>query len=189
MSTKTHVKKQSPMLSHTVLRLSTKVSVRGEKVDTISAHNSIFDLAGYVAVAKFGNAWTPEKCETYCQSITKSKRPLLIIVTKVGKAFLGWSAPLESVFPAEDRKARQLVTPPYYRELANQPSLLNSALATKPSMWFVTTGKFQPCPLADFRLVSNGRHLNDVLRETRTALMLVRKEAPRKTPESRKAKQ
>ena len=180
--------KQSTFVSHIILRLSAKVSVRGEKIDTISAHNSIFDQAGYIAVAKFGNAWSAERCEDYCQSITKLKRPLLIIVIKSDEEFAGWSAPLKSVFPADDRRSRQLVIPPYYRELANQPSLLDTPLATKPGMWFITTAKFKSYPLTKLRLVSNGRRVSVVLRETRTAMMLVSDETPRKISTSGRTK-
>lgn len=176
------------MKSHIVLRLNQKVSIRGEKVDTISAHNSIFDQASHIAVGKFGNAWSAEKCEDYCRSIKKSKRPQLIVVTRSGEKLSGWSAPLESVFTADDKRARHLAMPAYYHELAHQPSLLATALAAKPSMWFVVIDKFKPCSLGNLWLASNGRRLNDVLRETRTALMLVRDVAPRQSSNGGKAK-
>ena len=159
--------------SHIILRLSAKVSIRGEKLDTISAHNSIYEQQGYIAVAKFGNAWSAEKCDHYCRSIRKSKRPLLIIVTRSGERLFGWSAPLDIVFPADDKRGRRLARPNYYDELANQPSLFATALVSKPSMWFVVTEKFKPCSLSNLWLASNGRRLSSVLRETRTAMMLV----------------
>ena len=173
MLTKKPNGKQTSLASHIVLRLSAKVSIRSEKVDTISAHNLIFDQAGHIAVGKFGKAWSAEKCSNYCRYVTKSKRLLLIIVTRSGKKLFGWSAPLEAVFLDDDKKAGHLARPRYYDELAHQPSLLETAMVSKPSMWFVVTEKFKLCSLSNLWLTSNGRRLSSVLRETRTAMMLV----------------
>ncbi len=188
MPTKEPNGKQTNLASDIVLRLSAKVSIRSEKVDTISAHNSIFDQAGHIAVGKFGKPWSAEKCSDYCRSVTKSKRPRLIIVTRSGEKLFGWSAPLETVFPADDKRAGRLARPRYYDELANQPSLFATALVSKPTMWFVVTEKFRPCSLSNLWLASNGRRLSSVLRETRTAMMLVTGSPMPKLTSSRKSK-
>ena len=153
-----------PLPHHLVLRVPLRTHIDGRTFDTVEAHNKVVDKIGRVALAKFGNPGTLARVETLKAQIEQGVETFLVLVVKQNNRFFGYQAGLTSVhYGAPDRKIIR-IAPPYY-----------SDLGLSADLWFTVASPFVACALRDFRLSTNHRPLLDVIRECRTASMLVEK--------------
>jgi hypothetical protein len=100
--------------------------------------------------------------ERLTRQIEAGTKTLLVAVTKRDGVFYGFQAAISGVYLRLPTKQVGECIPPYYKEIDENPSL-----------WFVLNGSLTTSKLGDFCLLSNGRTLLDVVKETRTASMLI----------------
>ncbi|WLB48302.1 hypothetical protein QIH93_10080 [Bradyrhizobium ottawaense] len=86
------------------------------------------------------------------------------MVTKQGGQFLGYKSRLTSVHYGKADDILRAGAPAYYDDLGEQAKL-----------WFTVIEPFEPADLGQLSLASNGRPLLEVMRECRTASLLVEK--------------
>ena len=163
--------RKSKSASYIVLRKKPTVRTGLNELDVITEHNSVFDKAGSVAVGKFGVSWHQSKCDEFSACIKNGSTIYLLLVSRTAKGFNGFRARIRDIQLANNKILPQF--PPYYNLLNRQPSLRETALATKPSMWFRIAERLKPYPLLNLSLLTNKRPLLDVLNECRTTMMLV----------------
>lgn len=147
---------------HLVVRVPRISRVNRISVDTVKAHNETLARLGRVAIAKFGSPGTRARCDRLKAQIDGGLETLLILVTKQGGQFLGYRSRLTSVHLGKADEAILSSAPTYYDDLSNDAKL-----------WFTVTVAFEPVSLEEFSLTSNGRPLLEVMRECRTASLLV----------------
>jgi hypothetical protein len=148
---------------HFVLRVPLLTRVHGRRFNTIEAHNQALTKQGRVALAKFGQAGSATRVDLIKDQIERRTGTLLILVVKDQGRFFGFSAPLASIRRGEPDPQTASVAPEYYARLEGIGSL-----------WFTVESPFVARDISEFRLLSNGRPLVDVVRECRTSSMLVR---------------
>jgi hypothetical protein len=120
---------------------------------------------GRVSVAKFGSPGSKERVERLQKQIRASTKTSLILIAKSGADFLGFHAPIVSLRLGMATSEIRASTPSYYRDLY------------MGGLWFVVDAPFESIDLARFCLVTNGRPLLDVVRQSRTASMLVKRQS------------
>jgi hypothetical protein len=150
---------------HVVLRIPLITRINGRSFNTVEAHNQVTRSIGRVAFAKFGNPGSRARCERIKEQIDNQVETFLILVAKQGERYLGFQSRLSSVHYGKPSPEILSIAPNYYREQES------------PGLWFITSTPFMSCDLRAFCLSTNGRPLLDVIRECRTASMLVDKSA------------
>lgn len=149
------------MAAHFVLRVPLMTRIDGKSFSTIEAHSQVIEKSGRVAIAKFGNPGPAARYDALKTQIAEGAETLLILVVKRDDNFLGYQSPLGDVRHGDPGELVRWV-PPYYAKLGEPPRL-----------WFLVTAPFQRAQLAGFRLSSNRRPVVDVMRQCRTASMMV----------------
>ena len=147
---------------HFALRIPRISQIRGQKINTIEAHNEVIVKAGRVALAKFGAPGTKERIQKLELQIEKGITTRLILIAKNGNDFFGYQSPVTVVYRGPPTASLTALAPPYYRNLD-----------TEGSLWFVVESVFTRVDLNGFLLNSSGRRLSDVVKECRTSAMLV----------------
>jgi hypothetical protein len=147
---------------HLVVRVPRVTRVNGISVDTVKAHNDSLAARGSVSVAKFGNPGTSVRRDQLLTQIDNGLEAHLILVTKTGGKFCGYKSRMRAVHYGKAGNNILAGAPPYYRDLEEQAKL-----------WFTVTDPFEPTNLDQFSLASNMRPLLEVMRECRTASLLV----------------
>jgi hypothetical protein len=149
---------------HLVVRVPRISRVNRITVDTVRAHNETLVALGRVAIAKFGNPGTRARCDRLRAQIDSGLETLLILVTKRGEQFLGYKSRLTSVHYGKADNVILAGAPKYYSDLGKDAKL-----------WFTVIAPFETINLEQFSLASNRRPLLEVMRECRTASLLVEK--------------
>jgi hypothetical protein len=149
------------MTLHFVLRVPLMSRANGRSFNTIEAHSQVIEQTGRVALAKFGNPGPAARYKPLKTQIAEDVETLLILVVKRDDRFLGYQSTLGGVHHGSPGEMVKWA-PPYYAMLGESPRL-----------WFLINAPFQRSQLADFRLASNQRPIVDVMRECRTAAMMV----------------
>jgi hypothetical protein len=167
MVVRQEIKFDKPMSStagvHFVLRIPLVTRIHGRSFDTVEAHNQVIRLIGRVAIAKFGSPGTLGRCERIRSQIGNGIETLLILVAKQGDRFRGFQSRLSSIHYGKPSAEIVNIAPDYY------------AGQEWPELWFIASTPFVSCALEGLCLLTSQRPLLDVIRECRTASMLVEK--------------
>jgi hypothetical protein len=150
--------------AHFVLRIPLITKVYGRSFNTVEAHNQKIHSSGRVAIAKFGDPGSRARYERIKNQIDNNVETLLILVSKQGARFLGYQSRLSSIHYGKPSAEIIALAPDYYR-----------AEEWPGRLWFVVSSPFMSCALQGLCLSTNHRALLDVVRESRTASMLVEK--------------
>jgi hypothetical protein len=150
--------------AHFVLRIPLVTKAHGRSFNTVEAHNQAIQLSGRVAMAKFGDPGTRTRYEKIKNQIDDNVETLLILVSKQGDRFFGFQSRLSSIHYGKPNAQIISIAPDYYR-----------AEEWPGRLWFIVSSPFLSCALEGLCLSTNHRPLLDVVRECRTASMLVEK--------------
>jgi hypothetical protein len=154
------------MLAHIAIRVPLVTRIYGQGYNTIQEHNAVVSKLGRVAFAKFGQAGTASRAERLRQQILRGQKTFLIAVVKREDSFFAFEARLGEVHFGPPTAQLSEWSPPYYKKIQEIPSL-----------WFVLNGPLKAIDINLYFLLSNSRPLLDVVRESRTASMLVIRQA------------
>ena len=151
-----------------MLRTPAVTHVRGRVIDVVEAHNEIVAKLGKVALGKFGHSGSKTRADRLQKQIEDGYETRLLLVSKVMGNFCGFKAPLSAISFGRPTSDMVDFTPPYYRELDEQPLL-----------WFIASGPFVETSLSRLHLATNDRPLLNVLGQCRTSTMLIYERPPR----------
>jgi hypothetical protein len=147
---------------HLAIRFPLMAKVGGQQFNIVDAHNEVVTRVGCVAFAKFGKPGTNARIAQLRRQIENGNSTLLILIMKRGANFIGFQSQMSAVHLGRPTSQIAAVRPSYYEKIYENPEL-----------WFVVNRPFAKADLKSIRLASNGRPLLDVLRDSRTASMLV----------------
>jgi hypothetical protein len=135
----------------------------GRTVDVVDEHNALIAKKGRVALAKFGAPTSERTLGIINEAIRNKSAPYLYLISKSKNTHYASKSHIIATYVRLPIDLRSFV--PDYYELVEY----------NPSTWFILDRPFQPASIDKLVLVSSGRSLLDVLRETRTASMLVKR--------------
>jgi hypothetical protein len=149
-------------IAHIAIRIPAVAKVKGGIIDALQAHNQMIEKTGRVALGKFGKTGTGLTIDKLKRQIERGDKTFLIWISKREGEFLGFRSLLTTVYGGKPTPEILEAMPPYYNDLSETPQT-----------WYVVETPFQPVDLRLFKLASNGRSLVGVIKECRTASMLV----------------
>jgi hypothetical protein len=147
---------------HLLLRVPRLVRTESGVVNIIDAHNELAGEHGPIWFAKFGAPPSAGVVDVLQSQIAEGLNASLILGKKEGGVFVGFSAKLQAIILSAPTAEMRNRSPAFYEEMH-----------MTPSSWFCVEGPFQATDLGNYRLKSNKRPLVEVMRQTRTSLMLV----------------
>ena len=146
---------------HVLLRLPATVTVGALKVNVVDAHNAVVEKHGRVALGKFGQPVAPHLESKLSKQIAEGYETRLYLVSKQGKEFISYSAPIFRILTNKDFAGAPFAHPNYYQD--------------PPSSWLILSEKLSRANLANLELASNSRKVLEVLAEARTPFMAIKK--------------
>jgi hypothetical protein len=147
---------------HLLVRVPRYMRVQGRAFDVIEEHNAAFRANGKVAVAKFGTPFSRVVFGAITQAI-RANAATLYLVTKEDDEFFAWAGRIVSIGTFSGAESGLVdLFPEYYRSLLNAPT-----------SYLCLGSELREASLRGLMLASNTRPVLDVMRECRTAMMLV----------------
>jgi hypothetical protein len=150
---------------HLAVRVPLMTRVGIQSISTVLSHNEIIDRFGRFALAKFGQPGTSARAQALQRQIEQGQTTLLVLIIKRSNRFIGYQCRLVSVHRGPPTSEIKSIAPTYYRELGIEAAL-----------WLIADSPLVTCDLKKFCLSTSQRPLIEVIRECRTASMLIQME-------------